>query len=111
VRGLGSEGGQDFPIPTGVEFVEVDPETGLRAGFGCPGDKEVFLAGTAPRESCTLTARRYPDERERTKPAEERSRPQRARPQRSDPRPRTRRTPNAFERWLDDILDAIGVTP
>jgi len=36
----------------GVEYVEIQPDTGLRAGFGCPGDPELFIVGTAPRESC-----------------------------------------------------------
>ncbi|MFQ5680015.1 MAG: transglycosylase domain-containing protein [Gemmatimonadota bacterium] len=42
-----------FRAPAGVELAEVDPETGLRAGPGCRGQLELFLAGTAPRESCS----------------------------------------------------------
>jgi membrane carboxypeptidase/penicillin-binding protein len=50
---LGPNGGGEFTVPSGVEIVEVDRETGLRAGYGCRGEREVFLRGTAPRESCS----------------------------------------------------------
>ncbi len=50
---LGPHGAGDFTVPSGVEIVEVDRETGLRAGYGCRGEREVFLRGTAPRESCS----------------------------------------------------------
>jgi len=50
-RGL--YGGAEFSPPSGLEMVEVDPETGLRAGPGCPGSMELFLEGTAPEESCS----------------------------------------------------------
>jgi len=50
-RGL--YGGAEFAPPSGLERVEVDPETGLRAGPGCPGSMELFLEGTAPEESCS----------------------------------------------------------
>lgn len=50
-RGL--YGGAEFSPPSGLEMVEVDPETGLRAGPGCPGRNELFLEGTAPEESCS----------------------------------------------------------
>jgi penicillin-binding protein 1B len=43
---------EEFTVPTGVELVDVDPESGLRAGFGCSGSPEAFLRGTAPVESC-----------------------------------------------------------
>ncbi len=43
----------DFPMPDGLEIVEIDPETGLRAGPGCWGAPEVFLRGTAPAASCS----------------------------------------------------------
>ncbi|MGD8866798.1 MAG: PBP1A family penicillin-binding protein [Gemmatimonadales bacterium] len=42
-----------FSPPTGLEVVEVDPRTGLRAGPGCRGKPEYFLPGTAPDESCS----------------------------------------------------------
>ena len=43
----------DFPVPAGIEIVEIDPATGLRAGPGCWGEREVFLEGSAPKESCS----------------------------------------------------------
>lgn len=49
---LGPEGGADFRVPSGVELVDVDPATGLRAGWGCYGEPEFFLAGTVPEEGC-----------------------------------------------------------
>ncbi|MDH3455604.1 MAG: PBP1A family penicillin-binding protein [Gemmatimonadota bacterium] len=50
---LGPAGGEEFPMPYGVEMVEVDPTTGLLAGPGCWGAREVFLRGTAPERSCS----------------------------------------------------------
>lgn len=41
-----------FPMPEAIEIVEVDPATGLRGGWGCRGEAEVFLQGTAPTEYC-----------------------------------------------------------
>jgi penicillin-binding protein 1B len=52
-NGFGSRGAGDFSRPWNLEVVEIDPETGLRAGWGCRGRQEVFLPGTAPRESCS----------------------------------------------------------
>ena len=45
---------EEFTVPTGVELVDVDPDSGLRAGFGCSGAPEAFLLGTAPVESCGI---------------------------------------------------------
>ena len=45
--------GSDFDPPAGLEVVYVDPETGLRAGPGCPGRPEIFVRGTAPARSCS----------------------------------------------------------
>ncbi|MCL7959656.1 MAG: PBP1A family penicillin-binding protein [marine benthic group bacterium] len=42
-----------FDPPAGLEVVDVNPETGLRAGPGCPGRPEIFVRGTAPRRSCS----------------------------------------------------------
>ena len=39
----------EFDVPTGVESVEIDADSGLRAGFLCGGTREVFLRGTRPR--------------------------------------------------------------
>jgi penicillin-binding protein 1B len=49
----GSWGSEGFPLPSGLEMVDVDPTTGLRGGWGCRGEPEVFLSGTAPEESCS----------------------------------------------------------
>ncbi|MCZ6856592.1 MAG: PBP1A family penicillin-binding protein [Gemmatimonadetes bacterium] len=49
----GPYGDGDFSMHSGVEIVEVNRETGLRAGYGCRGEREVFLRGTAPRERCS----------------------------------------------------------
>ena len=48
----GPWGSRGFSVPPGLETVEVDPFTGFRGGWGCPGEPELFLAGTAPEESC-----------------------------------------------------------
>ncbi|MBE0595112.1 MAG: transglycosylase domain-containing protein, partial [Gemmatimonadales bacterium] len=50
---VGPDGEGEFPRPWDVEVVEVNRETGLRAGPGCRGDAEVFLSGTAPQQSCS----------------------------------------------------------
>ena len=44
----------EFTVPTGVESVEVDEDSGLRAGFLCGGSDEVFLLGTAPEGTCGI---------------------------------------------------------
>ncbi|NIM49978.1 MAG: PBP1A family penicillin-binding protein [Gemmatimonadales bacterium] len=53
VGALGRYGGRDFSMPAGLEVVEVDRDSGLRAGPGCWGEREVFLPGTAPQRSCS----------------------------------------------------------
>jgi penicillin-binding protein 1B len=50
---VGPYGGARFSYPDGIEVVAVDPSTGLRGGPGCSGRAELFLAGTAPSESCS----------------------------------------------------------
>ena len=46
---------EEFETPSGIEIVEVDPETGLLAGPGCERRMvEVFLEGTAPVEVCGI---------------------------------------------------------
>ncbi len=52
IRVLGPHGGRRFRMPRGVEWIEIQPETGLRAGWGCRGEPELFLTGTAPEASC-----------------------------------------------------------
>ena len=39
---------RDFPMPSGIAMVRVDPATGLLAGDSVPGRMEPFLEGTAP---------------------------------------------------------------
>jgi len=49
----GPWGSRGFHRPPGLEVVEVNTATGLRAGWGCSGEPELFLQGTAPREGCS----------------------------------------------------------
>jgi penicillin-binding protein 1B len=45
----------DFPAPTGIEFVSIDPQSMLRATSDCPETyQEAFIAGTAPVDFCPL---------------------------------------------------------
>jgi membrane carboxypeptidase/penicillin-binding protein len=47
-----------FPVPNGVELVSVDAQSGKLADARCGAAiTEVFLDGTAPRESCLPGAR------------------------------------------------------
>ena len=57
IRVLGPQGGRDFRFPAGVEWIDVEPATGLRAGWGCRGQPELFLVGTAPEASCGYPVR------------------------------------------------------
>jgi penicillin-binding protein 1B len=50
----GKEEAEEFTVPTGVEIVDVDRDSGLRSGLGCGGDPEVFLRGTAPTRGCGI---------------------------------------------------------
>ena len=51
---LGGRKPTPFPAPPeGIVFVDIDKETGLLAGPGCPKTRtEAFVAGTEPREPC-----------------------------------------------------------
>ncbi len=41
--------------PDGLEFAEIDPDSGFLATYACPlAIREAYLAGTAPKESCPL---------------------------------------------------------
>ena len=41
--------------PEGIEFAEIDPESGFLATSACPQTlREAYLSGTAPKESCPL---------------------------------------------------------
>lgn len=48
----GPWGSEGFLYPSGLEMVDVESSTGLRAGWGCRGEPELFLEGTAPENSC-----------------------------------------------------------
>ncbi|MCP4003013.1 MAG: PBP1A family penicillin-binding protein [bacterium] len=48
----GKEGSAEFLEPPGIERIEINRETGLRAGLNCPGEAELFLAGSAPDDYC-----------------------------------------------------------
>ncbi len=52
INALGPDGGEDFEAPSELEVVKVNSERGLRAGWGCPGEREIFLPATAPQEWC-----------------------------------------------------------
>jgi penicillin-binding protein 1B len=101
---LGPEGGRGFPMPDGLEYIPVQAETGLRATWGCVGDPELFLYGTAPIETCQPT---YPAEREPRGPqVASRSDDE---PGAAGDRPAARRRPPAGAgRILRDIVDALG---
>ncbi len=45
---------EEFPVPAGISFVQIDSQTGLLAAPGCSGETytEVFKKGTEPREYC-----------------------------------------------------------
>lgn len=53
VDAVGRSGRGNFTQPPGVEVAEVDRESGLLAGPGCRGEREVFLQRTAPSTSCS----------------------------------------------------------
>ena len=45
-----------FPRPTGIETLDIDPQTGALARRGCPRrEPEIFLRGTAPSMTDSLT--------------------------------------------------------
>ena len=45
-----------FPVPPGVVFARVDPETGFLAPPDSPGEEEVFVAGTEPTQIAPKSA-------------------------------------------------------
>ena len=53
-RGLEErESEYEWPVPEGIVSEEIDPETGLLAGYYCPTSRtEWFRAGTEPEEHC-----------------------------------------------------------
>jgi penicillin-binding protein 1A len=50
-RALADRPVKDFTAPAGIEVARIDPSTGLLPPPGVEGIEEVFLAGTAPRET------------------------------------------------------------
>ena len=49
---------EEFMIPPGIIFREIDPETGLLSTLGCPGGiREAFIKGTEPTQSCLRSTR------------------------------------------------------
>jgi len=99
---LGPEGGRGFPMPDGLEYVQIQADTGLRAGWGCKGDPELFLYGTAPVESCAPEF--VPDREARGPQVASRSDEE----PRERPRPTAARKPSPAGRLLRDIVDALG---
>jgi len=51
VKAMAGRAVRDFSQPPGVVVVQIDPETGLLPAPGVEGVSEVFLDGTAPKES------------------------------------------------------------
>ncbi|MEM7412951.1 MAG: PBP1A family penicillin-binding protein [Myxococcota bacterium] len=90
---LGARGGASFRRPPHLERVAIHAPTGLRAGFLCSGEPELFLAGTAPRERCAPSF--FDRDRTWDRPREQ------PRPE----RPRRRRTER--NTWFDRVLDAV----
>jgi membrane carboxypeptidase/penicillin-binding protein len=49
VRGAyGKQSPRELPVPDGIQRARIDPSSGRGAGRDCPGQEEVFLAGTVP---------------------------------------------------------------
>jgi len=68
-RALPGMPGERFAVPDGVDLVSVEASSGKRADASCgPAITEVFLAGTAPRESCAGGAARVAAGAERDSP-------------------------------------------
>jgi penicillin-binding protein 1B len=52
-RALAGHPSVPFQVPPGIEFADIDPDTGLRASPACPKViSEAFLEGTAPTQLC-----------------------------------------------------------
>ncbi len=47
---------EDFSVPEGIIFKQVDPRTGLLSSDSCPSFREAFLQGTEPRKYCDEAA-------------------------------------------------------
>jgi len=54
-RALDGHPSTPFEVPDGVNFVDIDPDTGKLALPTCPRVfREAFLAGTEPVQACDL---------------------------------------------------------
>jgi penicillin-binding protein 1B len=54
-RALAGRAGDEFEVPQGISFVDIDKDTGKLAVPGCPRIfHEAFLAGTEPTQACEL---------------------------------------------------------
>jgi penicillin-binding protein 1B len=54
-RALSGRGNVPFNVPEGVNFIDIDRDTGRVAGPGCPRVfREAFMTGTEPAEVCAL---------------------------------------------------------
>ncbi len=54
-RALAGRAGDEFAVPEGISFVDIDKDTGKLATPGCPRVfHEAFLAGTEPTQACEL---------------------------------------------------------
>ena len=52
-RALAGQRSRSFSVPAGIEFEQIDKQTGQKATPSCPVViEEAFLAGTAPTQSC-----------------------------------------------------------
>lgn len=55
MRALAGQPNLSFPVPEGVTFAEIDPDTGALAAPACPRRfTEAFLVGTEPSQVCPL---------------------------------------------------------
>jgi penicillin-binding protein 1B len=55
IRALAGHASQSFSTPGGVQFAEIDPDTGYLASPACPRVlNEAFLPGTTPHDLCPL---------------------------------------------------------
>jgi penicillin-binding protein 1B len=54
-RALAGRAGDEFEVPEGISFVDIDKDTGKLALPTCPHVfHEAFLAGTEPTQACEL---------------------------------------------------------
>ena len=60
----GDREAEDFFVPEGIIFKQVDPNTGLLSTDNCPSSiREAFLPGTEPRKYCDETAASFKESR------------------------------------------------